>query len=338
MKVLLFDSTCAFLTPGGKTTHALMLQKEISKLGIEIEFARWWDQSQYDCDIIHFLNPEPYVSSLAKKNGIKTILSLIFDFETSKTPFQQRKTILKNQLLDILPSGFNKNQYWKSFSHIDCFHFMHNFDRDTAMRYFPQISKQQTIVIPHAFSKEDVNLSNNFKCSFDLPKKYLVSCANISERKQSILLARYAKLAQTPIIFIGNSNSSDSYCRKFFEEIDNHYVFYPGYVSREEKHAIESQASGFVLLSKGESGCIAVYEAAAYRLPLFLNKLPWAFGYESPSDIQFCDAENEKLAVSQLKTFFKNATKLDHFPFIIHSWEEIAKIYVEHYRNLLNKL
>ena len=32
MKVLLYDTTFAFLTPGGKTTHAVKLQKEISRL------------------------------------------------------------------------------------------------------------------------------------------------------------------------------------------------------------------------------------------------------------------------------------------------------------------
>lgn len=67
MKVLMFDTTNAWLTPGGKTTHALKLQQELSKLGIEIEFARWWDDSQSDCDIIHFLTPNLYVAKLAKK-------------------------------------------------------------------------------------------------------------------------------------------------------------------------------------------------------------------------------------------------------------------------------
>lgn len=39
MKVLLFDTTNAFLTPGGKAVHAIKLQQELSKIGVEIEFS-----------------------------------------------------------------------------------------------------------------------------------------------------------------------------------------------------------------------------------------------------------------------------------------------------------
>lgn len=54
MKVLLYDQTNAYLTPGGKTIHALKLRQEIAKLGVDIQFARWWDKSQEDADIMHF--------------------------------------------------------------------------------------------------------------------------------------------------------------------------------------------------------------------------------------------------------------------------------------------
>ena len=36
------------------------------------------------------------------------------------------------------------------------------------------------------------------------PEKYLVSVANISERKQTVKLARYAKKANVPIVFLGS--------------------------------------------------------------------------------------------------------------------------------------
>ena len=67
MKVLLIDTTNAFLTPGGKTTHALKLQQEISKLGVDIQFARWWDKSQEDADIVHFLGFTPTMVKQVKE-------------------------------------------------------------------------------------------------------------------------------------------------------------------------------------------------------------------------------------------------------------------------------
>lgn len=69
MKILIYDTNNAFHTFGGKTTHALKLQQEISKLGIDIQFAQWWNKSQEDADIIHFLTPDIRVARLAKQKG-----------------------------------------------------------------------------------------------------------------------------------------------------------------------------------------------------------------------------------------------------------------------------
>ncbi len=337
MKVLLFDRTCAFLTPGGKTTHALKLKQEIAKLGVDIEFAKWWDASQSDFDIIHFLSNDVTTAKIAKEHGKKCFLSQILDFESSKTNIQKFKTIIKNHILDILPGAASGLYYWNMFQYMDCIQFMHKYDLETAIQYFPtSLKDSKTIIIPHAYDPKSLNISSHLNIeNLNFPSKYLISCANISERKQSVLLAKYAKAAQVPIVFIGGKNELDSYWKKFEAEIDNRYVFYPGYVSDEWKDCIESNASGYVLLSKGESGCIAVYEAAAYKLPLLLSNLPWAWGYDSPTDIHFCDFQNNVLAIEQLKQFYKTAKKLDKPPFKIYSWEDIAKKYVEAYTHIL---
>ncbi len=337
MKVVLFDTTNAFLTPGGKTTHAVKLQQELTKLGINIEFSRWWDKSQEDCDIIHFLTPAPYVAYLAKSKGKKTLLSMIFDFESNKPPREQRKAILKNKIIDKLPGSLSNGAYWKAFQYMDIIHFMHEQDRSTALRYFPNyLPKNKTLIIPHAYDPKDMNISDNLNIiDMKFPDKYLISCANISERKQSILLAQYAKKAKVPIVFIGSSNNADSYYQKFKSEIDNKYVFYPGYVSKEWKDCIEKNASGYVLLSKGESGCIAVYEAAGYKIPLLLSNLPWAWGYDTPTDISFCDFQDETKAIEQLRLFYNSASHLNHTPFKVHTWNEVAQMYKNTYNQLL---
>lgn len=336
MKVLLFDTTNAFLTPGGKTIHAIKLQQELTNIGVHIEFSRWWDQSQEDFDIIHFLTPSPYIACLAKSKSKKTFLSMIFDFESNKTLKEQKQTILKNKFIDKLPGALSSNAYWKALPYMDRVQFMHEQDRQTALKYFPSyLSEEKTLVIPHAYDPADIDISNDLDIQdMKFPEKYLVSCANISERKQNVLLAQYAKKAQVPVVFMGSSNDADNYCQRFKKEIDNKYVFYPGYVSREWKDCIEKNAAGYVLLSKGESGCIAVYEAAAYQLPLLLSNLPWAWGYESPTDISFCDFNNEDVAVEQLRTFYNKASRLNHTPFRIHTWSQVAQMYKNVYENL----
>lgn len=337
MKVLLFDTTNAFLTPGGKTTHALKLQQEISKLGVDIQFARWWDKGQEDADVIHFLSPDENVAKLAKLQGKKTFLSMIFDFESSKSERDKQIRMLKNKLVDIVPGLSSSGAYWHALPYMDKVQFMHQYDRDTALRYFPKyLNAKKTLIIPHAYDPAEMNISDNLDITeMKYPAKYLVSVANISPRKQTLKLAKIAKQAQVPIVFMGSHLNGDSYFHAFEQEVDNEYVFYPGYVSKEWRDCIEKNASGYVLLSQGESGCIAVYEAAAYNLPLLLSNLPWAWGYESPMDIHFCDQQDNGKAVSQLKHFYERSEKLEHTPFCIHTWTEVAKMYVQQYESMV---
>lgn len=336
MKVLLFDTINAFFTPGGRTTHALKLQQELSKLGVNIEFSRWWDENQSDCDIVHFLVPDIFQAKLAKERGKKMILTLVFDFESNKSLTEQLKTRWKNKIIDVIPFVQNK-AYWHSFPYFDKIVFMHQYDKETALRYFPRfLNAGQTMIIPHAYDPGDMYISKHPDIAHQMfPQKYLISCAHISPRKQSIILAQYAKKAQTPIVFMGGPGESKKYFDAFRNEVDNRYVFYPGFVSKEQKDYIEQQASGFVLLSQGESGCISVYEAAAYKLPLLLSDLPWARGYDTPAHISYCNYKNPGKAVTQLKNFYDRTEKLQHPPFKIHTWSEIAQIYSEQYKKLV---
>lgn len=340
MKVLIYDTTNAFLTPGGKMTHAIKLQNELQKLNVDIQFSRWWDKSQEDFDLMHFLTPNSHVAKLCKEMGKKTFLSLIFDYESNKSSYQQRKTIIKNGIINLLDKSISlSNAYWNSFQYMDKIQFMHEYDKRTALKYFPnKLKESKTIIIPHAYDPNDMNISEDLDINtMNLPKKYLISCANISPRKQSVLLASYAHKAKVPIVFLGSSNPNDSYFKSFKKLIDNKYVFYPGFVSKEWKDCIEKNASGYVLLSQGESGCIAVYEAAAYNLPLLLSNLPWAWGYESPTNIYYCDFINEAKAIIQLKDFYDKSQILKNPPFKIHTWNEIAHIYKCEYEKLIYK-
>jgi hypothetical protein len=337
IKVLLFDKTNAFLTPGGKTTHALKLQKELLLMGVDIQFSQWWNINQENFDIIHLLTPDTEIARLAKLRGKKVFLSLIFDFESSKPEFQKRLTKFKNLFISLLPQLFREKAYWECFKYVDKIQFMHSYDRMTALSYFGKfIDNSKTTIIPHAYDPDDIGISESLSIiEFNLPDKYLVSCANISSRKQSILLAQYAKLAKVPTVFIGKGDLNDPYFQLFKEEIDNEYVYYLGYIDLKTKDYVEANASGFVLLSLGESGCIAVYEAAAYKLPLLLSNLPWAWGYDSPKNIYFCDQNKKNLAIDQLKEFYMNSGKLQEFPFAIHTWSEVAKYYLSEYKSLI---
>ncbi len=332
MKVLIIDRACAFLTPGGKTTHALRLKETIQKQGVDIDFARWWDESQKDADIIHFLDADPYTIKLAKQKGKKIFLSMIFDYETNLSPLKQKYTAFKFWLLKHTP--IKEKMYWSCFKYVDKIQFMHKYDQLAFQRFFPEVNLDKTVIIPHAYDEHVVAIQNSSIID-GFPQKYLISCAHISPRKQTCLLAKYAKKAEVPVVFMGGAHKDDPYFQEFLSMVDNKYVFYPGYVSENDKACIEEHASGFVLLSQGESGCIAVFEAASYNLPLLLSNLPWAWGYENPQNIEFCDFANPQKAIQQLKSFYNSSSRLDHTPYTIHTWDEIANYYVQEYKKLL---
>lgn len=336
MKVLFFDTTQAFLTPGGKTVHALKLHQELSLLGVDVEFARWWDESQKDFDLIHFFSASnSSMIQVAKSKGKKILLTHIMDYETNKSSNEKRKAKIKIKLLRKLPSFFQSKFDWFHLPLFDHIVYMHGYDQRTALEYYTNIDAEKTSVIPHAYDPGDMNIGDAVSLNIVLPEKYLISCGTISERKQSLLLARLAKEAKVPVVFVGSYRDTDPYYQSFIKEVDNKYVFYLGYVNAQVKDYVESRAAGFVLLSSGESGCIAVYEAAAYHLPLLLSNLPWAWGYENPTEIYFCDYQYREKAIKQLADFFEVGKKLDAPPFTVNSWSVIAGRYKKCYERLL---
>jgi hypothetical protein len=139
-------------------------------------------------------------------------------------------------------------------------------------------------------------------------------------------------------MFLGQPfNKEDAYFKEFLALVDEQYVIYPGYVSEEEKTKILTEASGFALLSKGESGCIAVYEAAAACLPLFLSDLPWAYGYEDLKMVTHVNLNTVSNISSSLASFFNKSQRLHVTAFDVKTWEQIASNYLNVYRSTIGK-
>src|SRR5262249_22789403 len=135
---------------------------------------------------------------------------------------------------------------------------------------------------------------------------YLISVATIAPRKNSVLVARSARIAQVSVLFLGKPyNEDDPYFKEFTELVDGRLIRYTGFVSRDEKHRLLRGARGFVHMSQYESGCIALYEAAAAGLPLLLPTLPWATGvYQHARDKQFVPIKSPQFLAAKLRKFY----------------------------------
>jgi glycosyltransferase involved in cell wall biosynthesis len=139
-----------------------------------------------------------------------------------------------------------------------------------------------------------------------------------------------------PVVFVGKPLSAgDPYFIEFQQLIDNKYVQFAGYVPEEKKFQILRSARGFALLSRGESGCIAVYEAAAAGLPLLVSDLPWAANAYPASDrLHFVSLRKAGGIVSELKRFYDGAHRGQTMTFPIRTWAEIARMYLAIYEKL----
>jgi glycosyltransferase involved in cell wall biosynthesis len=332
MKVLLYDETPAYFCPGGKQALAQKLFESLKALDVDVEYARWWDPSQ-KCDLLHMFGYSPAMVNMAHHAGAKVVITHIVDGMTNSAPAKQAYHRVRNNIMRVLPGGMVKLFDWHILPKMDALVYIHQYDAATAIKLY-RVPTERCHIIPHGCDEAQIV---QLKAGARNAQSYLVSMGSIVPRKNSVLLAQAAKLAKVPVMFLGQPfNKEDAYFKEFLALVDGQYVIYPGYVSEEEKTKILTDASGFALLSKGESGCIAVYEAAAACLPLFLSDLPWAYGYEDLCNVSHVSISNMKTLAFELEKFYANSKRLTSQSFKVDSWIFIAQQYSDMYKHILD--
>ena len=333
MKVLLSDSTPAYLTPGGKQVHAERLYTYLNKIGVETEYDRWWDPYQ-KCDILHLLGISNLCQiRLAKRTGVKVVLTQVVDDATNSSYLYKTTLGIKNKIIkNVFPKFLTKDIPWLILNELDAIVYINKFDEQTARKIY-SIKKPLVYNIPHAFDKEEIDILKNSNSLKN--KTYLISVGSIIPRKNACLLAEIALNAKIPIVFIGASmKDNDLYFRKFLNFVDNNYVKYLGFVSQVDKYELLCNASGFVLLSDAESGCIAVHEAASFGLPLLLSNKPWSHAYPNPRNIHYTNTSKISDIKKDLVDFYNISKRHEVQSFNVLTWNEVALAYKKVYDQL----
>ncbi|CAN5376648.1 hypothetical protein BH20VER3_BH20VER3_02600 [soil metagenome] len=333
MKVLFSCGLPFFLAHGGAQTLTEELMLGLQGLGVEVEPARWWDEDQKG-DILHFIGrPSTLNVRLAHKKGFKVIMTDLLDQTASRSGsrlFLQR-TITR--LIKNFVPKFTGQLNWEVYRELDAMVYAVPHEREVA-KYLFNARADRGHVIPHG-------LEENVIADLRQPQPqedYLISVATIDPRKNALLLAQAAHRAKVPIVFLGKPYSVESsYLRQFQDRVDDVYVRYPGFVAEAEKRRYLRSARGFVLLSQFESGCIAVFEAAAAGLPLLLSDLPWATkGYPCNHHMSFVKlAHNVEGLASSLKAFHEHARRQANPIFPILSWRQVAQKYLKVYESVM---
>ncbi len=331
MRVIVSHSLPFALAHGGIQVLVDSLMKHLAAKGVEIEPERWWDDRQHG-DILHFFaRPTALHVDMARRMGYKIVLTDLLDNTASRSRSQrvlQRTMIRATRCL--FPHWIGRLG-WDVYRSVDALVFIVPHEQEVA-KYLFDAPADRIRVIPHGLPHDEIVALSQPEAEGD----YLVSIATIAPRKNTVLLARAARAAQVPVLFLGKPYSDeDEYFKEFLGLVDDRFVRYGGFVGEEEKCRLIRGARGFALFSQFESGCLAAYEAAAAGLPLLLPDLPWARYYPAKDGIQFVKHLSPESAAGELGQFYREAHRRPRALFPVLSWDEIADQYVHVYRRVL---
>jgi glycosyltransferase involved in cell wall biosynthesis len=336
MRVLLSDTTFSYLYPGGKQVMAVRLVENLRLLGVQADFENWHDP-KLDPDVVHVMgfNDVGNLREL-KRRGKRLVFTHILDWITNSGERAIRRKEWSNRAVRMLPSQFDRFFPWRAIPLFDAVCYMNQGDRDTGIRLY-NLDPARTHVI--RLGVEDIQ---SYRAVPDggpvegIPERYLVSVASIVPRKNQLFLARACRAAGVPVVFVGHpGNEQGDYFQEFNALVDSKVVFYFRDAPEALKRRLLWNASGFVLLSLGESGCIVVSEAGATGLPILLADLPWAKDYEDPHGIRYASAFDQAAAAREISQFYELARRGDTPSFRVRTWREVAEMYCDVYREVL---
>jgi glycosyltransferase involved in cell wall biosynthesis len=324
-----------FLAHGGSQILVEAVMRELGGLGVEVEPARWWDENQKG-DVIHYFNrPPPTNVDLARQKGFKVVMTELLDQTASRGRAQLLAQRSFTKLARaLLPPGLLLRTGWEVYGQLDAMVYAVEHEWEVA-QYLFGARPDRGCIIPHGLEEEALR-------QLALPQKqedYLVSVATIHPRKNTVVLAQAAQRARTPVVFLGKPYAGDDpYFLEFKKWVDGKIVRYPGFVSTEEKWRYLRGARGFALLSQFESGCIAVYEAAAAGLPLLLSDLPWASKvYANARAVKFIRLRSVTDIAADLGSFYALAHRQPGTTFPLLTWRQVAEKYANVYQRILGR-
>ncbi len=323
MKILIDCHHPFAFAHGGMQIQIEQTLAALRTLGLDAEPLRWWDDQQRG-DLVHQFGPAPVETiQLAHRQGMKVVMTLLLSQTCNRSPGQLwlRKMLIAG--LRRLPhqSGAGHNSVWASCAAAD--HVIVGLEAER------RVVVENYRVPPAKVSTVPLGLPEMFLQAAPATRDggYLISVGTLAPVKRSLELARLARSAQAPVLFVGKPFEADSaYGREFFQLVDGRFVRHqPHVASAAELIKWYRAARGFVLMSRYENWSFVAQEATACGLPLLLMDLPWSrerFGAEAN---YFPRQGNDAVWAATLQNFFEKAAVLPAPKIKLHRWREVAQ-------------
>jgi glycosyltransferase involved in cell wall biosynthesis len=330
---ILFDHHSPFnLAHGGFQTQIEGTRDGLRNLGVEVEEMRWWDERQTG-SLIHFFGAAPigYLNHTRAKS-IPVVSTNLFTATCNRSDVQLwlQGCITRAGLALPFGEGLKNQLSWRSFQYSSCNVVGLDAERQV-LKVVYGVPDERIAIVPLGLADAFLNPVQPSRCD-----RHLICAGTITERKNSVPLARLALEARVPILFVGKPYSEDDpYWHAFARLIDGESVLHSPHVSNPEEMAhLLRCGRGAVVMSQYENWCLAAHEAAACGLPLLLPRLKWAaecfgekahyFSGDFARDVQI------------LKRFYEHCPRLSSPGTPSGTWRDTAQRLITVYERVLS--
>lgn len=323
MKVLIDSNVPFSFAHGGAQTQIEETAAQLGKLGVDVEFLRWWDAKQ-SADLIHYFGAHPYpdLIRLAQGKGMRFLTNNLFTATCNRGELAIKTQAMVTHTLRSLPLARNylARPVWEAYLAADHHIVSLEAEKDVLNRIFG-VPKERITCIPYGLSDTFLKAGHG-----DRSEPHLICTGTITERKRCLQLARLAHQAQVPVLFVGRPYSeADPYWQEFRRLIDDHFVKYLHHTSSPQEMAtLLQRARGFVLMSKYENWCLSAHEAVACGLPVLLPDQKWSRERFGDQASYFVDRRRDDGRI--LREFYEKCPSLSAPSIHLYSWAEVGQL------------
>ncbi len=330
---VLFDHPLPFaLAHGGFQTQIEQTKQALQEVGVEVEFVRWWDDAQSG-DLIHYFGgaSNAYLQQCRLKKR-PVVMTTLFTETCNRSDAQLRRQGLMTRAILRLPFGEGVKQQlsWRTFH--QCARNVVGLTAEAdVLKTVYQVPGARIAIVPLGLSASFLQAGPGSRS-----ENHLICTGTITERKNSVELARLATEAKVPILFVGKPYREDAYWEQFTRFFQAGFVRHHPHVGTEsEMIRLLQGARGFVLMSRYENWCLSAHEAAGCGLPVLLPDQKWSrerFGSHAHYFARATDRSN----VAILRQFYDRCPELPGSAVKLYSWRETAERLKAVYKEVLS--
>lgn len=321
---VLFDHAQPFaLAHGGFQIQIEQSKRALETAGVDVEWLRWWDDSQ-KADLIHYFGtPHNAYVEQARCVNLPLVLTPLFTETCNRSVGRLTRQGWMVRAILSLPfgGGIKRQLSWQTYH--KCAHNVVGLEAERrVLQLVYRVPLPNISVVPLGLSQTYLNAGAGAR-----NETHLITTGTITGRKNSVALAEMARAAQIPILFVGKSyHPTDPYWRRFEKLIDGRWVKHHAHVGSEAEmiHLLHA-ARGFVLMSEYENWCLSAHEAAACGLPLLVQDQPWSRERFGDQAHYFQRIGVSRQNIEMLRRFYAEAPGLAAPAVKLPGWDEVGR-------------